>query len=918
MSEKSELMCEICRCDLENPVNFCKDSSHSASCKACIVYYIEKKITDSFLGSCPIMYCPAACHVERKDVRGKKNRNLLPYFVWKDHVHPEVLTKYNALSNSVLAFLCGGCHTLKSLDVGYESNRSHDCYSRLQKVLVDLYGEGERGRGVEKFQELEVRIQDFCYGDYTVEEFYHYLLDEMFISLKALSDEPAWEIFQKLLKIIPDPERRGNLHLRYLRDRPRMKTLCCNRDHCFRCKVKDYHEGKTCAESTANLDQSIVTCPQCNIALARGDGCNTITCVCGKQFSWSQEKETSERCQQFLQMHPEETCTHCAIVLCTRTPSPLVSQAKAWQSRHRMEVNRSLTHWFQKKYWPVPSQACTVLPLEQQPDGVKEAIELWRNTHVKEVTRCREENDRALRSLFLNFVPNPEERAVMAYRLITPSSSHRGNQSLFGPGLDTRMIQSAMKWTETHHYEYQQGLQAYEQRSAQQFLFLYGERRVQDLSPAYLTYPSGGEWCRDLSNTELTYTNQNRTVERVGSVSCYPAAFCKLTAEKCLFRVVVETAPKSSNWLTFGIARTGMANASSDGVGRTTNTWGISDDRSSSSSSALVAASGTEVARFRKLRVGDVLLASIDVVEGWAEIAVNEEEFVHRFVIPCGRREDYCFAMSFANDHRVTILSDAAMTMNRSSAPSKAGELNLDHTIMYNHLRKQLKAMLAEPEEEGMLPSSVSSSVFNGGNQVLTSGEKWLASCGMNSDIALEMFEVMRESIDRLLALPSSHSHSQQKMEEESSQKKKQKLHPFESLTWNSLVEACSWYYHNREAILNQKRCDLAMSFSMTYAEDASFIAAMTLIDYHQSGAAAASGRSRGAASTSHGSGSGEKEAMASALAYMGVFAEEMQLWYDYNASLREPVIENIARHCRCLPRHLKTCPLTSSQTQRK
>eukprot|EP00599_Poterioochromonas_sp_BG-1_P005830 CAMPEP_0173149516 /NCGR_PEP_ID=MMETSP1105-20130129/10372_1 /TAXON_ID=2985 /ORGANISM="Ochromonas sp., Strain BG-1" /LENGTH=683 /DNA_ID=CAMNT_0014064397 /DNA_START=689 /DNA_END=2740 /DNA_ORIENTATION=- len=680
-----------------------------------------------------------------------------------------------------------------------------------------------------------------------------------------MSDEDAWNIFSKILKIIPDPERRGNLHLRYLRDRPRMKTLCCSREHCFRCKIKDFHEGKTCQETTAGLDQSIVTCPSCGIALARGDGCNTITCVCGKQFSWSQEKENTERSQAFRTAHPEETSTHCAIVLCTRTPSPLLTQAKAWQIRNRIEVNRALTDWFKKKYWPCPSQCCTVLVPETLADGVKEAIELWKNTHAAEVNKRKEENDIALRSVFLNMVKDEHERPVVAHRLMNPS-----RRSLLG-NVDDKMVQSAIKWVEKNRERYNRGVEEYEERSARQFLFLFGNRLVKNTIPAYSQYPSGSEWCRTASNPDLTYTNSNTTVERVGSVSCYPAAFCKLTADKCMFRVVVDAAPKSSNWLTFGVARKGMANASSDGVGRTANTWGISDDRSSSSNHTIVASCGTEVGQFRKLRAGDTLSASIDTIEGWCEVSVNEDEFIHRFTIPIGTAEDYYFAMSFANDHRVTIVSDTISIKN--STPNKAGELNADHTIMYNNLRKQMRNILAEVDETSSIPAPISN--------LMTDGSDWLAANLGKVNLAHDTFETLKPSIEAILSIRSK---------DRSKSEKEQAADVLDSINWNLLLDAVSWYRHNRDRIRDEKRTEMGLTFSVIHGDDAAFMAAINLTEYHTHKV--------------------EKEETLASLAYMHIFPEEMNAWYDYNASLREPVIENIAKNCRCLPRHNKTCSL--------
>ena len=42
----------------------------------------------------------------------------------------------------------------------------------------------------------------------------------------------------------------------------------------------------------------------------------------------------------------------------------------------------------------------------------------------------------------------------------------------------------------------------------------------------------------------------------------------------------------------------------------------------------------------------------------------------------------------------------------------------------------------------------------------------------------------------------------------------------------------------------------------------------------------------------------------------------DMQAWYDYNASLSEPLFGLPQdRHCRCLPRHTRRCPYTTQSS---
>jgi hypothetical protein len=180
-------------------------------------------------------------------------------------------------------------------------------------------------------------------------------------------------------------------------------------------------------------------------------------------------------------------------------------------------------------------------------------------------------------------------------------------------------------------------------------------------------------WDTDLSNTSLTYTSSNTCVKRVGNVSCYPAAFSKLPSEHAKFSVRLSApASGSSNWVSFGLAKRGMKKDSSDGMGRTEDTWGIADDRSSTSS-AVVSACKTNVGTLpRKLKDGDVLSGEANVAAGWFEVRLNQSEFSHRFTIPVGSKEDYWFGMTFANDHQATILPSGTAASGSSTSSAKS------------------------------------------------------------------------------------------------------------------------------------------------------------------------------------------------------------------------------------------------------
>lgn len=91
----------------------------------------------------------------------------------------------------------------------------------------------------------------------------------------------------ELCGLLCDVERMVALRLAYYRRYPLIKTPCCGSDMCFRCKVRGHHEGKTCLERQAEeaaIDAQ--SCPGCGVPTVKSEGCNSIICVCGTNWSW--------------------------------------------------------------------------------------------------------------------------------------------------------------------------------------------------------------------------------------------------------------------------------------------------------------------------------------------------------------------------------------------------------------------------------------------------------------------------------------------------------------------------------------------------------------------------------------------------------------------------------------------------------
>lgn len=238
-------ICSICFDDLagcteSKTAHFCPDKNHTSCCKECMVSYIETLINSAYLGTCPLITCPNASHISDKNHNqesssdkvvhiGNKKRKLLIYEEWKNAISPELSNKYNQLANSLLAFLCGGCHSLKTLDVGfdYESSTRYlkeRFFIKSSSSSIKVDPENSSEVKIDEFVEFTTDLNLFCEGSLLLDELYQKIISIYLPELGSVGDKEAWDIFINILKMVADPERRANMHLRYLRDRPRIKT----------------------------------------------------------------------------------------------------------------------------------------------------------------------------------------------------------------------------------------------------------------------------------------------------------------------------------------------------------------------------------------------------------------------------------------------------------------------------------------------------------------------------------------------------------------------------------------------------------------------------------------------------------------------------------------------------------------------
>ena len=148
-----------------------------------------------------------------------KKRKLLLFEEWKILVPNSIQVKYTSLAQSILAFLCGGCHSLKSLDVGYDRTAA---FNYFVTYYQEHSGDSESSTSTipppppsatntttsetpipppppadaaRKQDLLTEDIRRFCGGEMTVDELFTKIFSFYVPQLVSIADQPAWDIF---------------------------------------------------------------------------------------------------------------------------------------------------------------------------------------------------------------------------------------------------------------------------------------------------------------------------------------------------------------------------------------------------------------------------------------------------------------------------------------------------------------------------------------------------------------------------------------------------------------------------------------------------------------------------------------------------------------------------------------------------
>lgn len=159
------------------------------------------------------------------------------------------------------------------------------------------------------------------------------------------------------------------------------------------------------------MDNSILCCPQCHIQLVKGDGCDSITCVCGKSLQWSALLRETNDARSFLSEFPDRPAEAYAQAMCVSTAS---ARASAWGAQNSLEARNALLRWWGDRHGLFCATQATLLPFrlrggEVQGPLLSAAATLWQQLHPEEVRRRQSERDAALGSLVRTYFPREED-----------------------------------------------------------------------------------------------------------------------------------------------------------------------------------------------------------------------------------------------------------------------------------------------------------------------------------------------------------------------------------------------------------------------------------------------------------------------------------------------------------------------------
>lgn len=305
---EDELTCAICftQAKPEDFASFCACAEQgNHTCKSCAAFHFSSTINNSYDGACPRMKCPLCL----KGVHSE---------AWKQFVSKQEVVVFERRASNLLSIRCNGCESrVSQMPLATYNGRVTDADNEMLVAQEALL----RTPNPELLQKL---IASYESSKINHIEAFSAIID-MFGGmdhLKSLADAEGTPRFNTdltvfrldnlhhaiifILRCIHDSERRATLHCRYLYHFPKIRSVCCNVTLCFKCRVTNWHSGRSCEELQMNQfgqnDVLVVTCPSCGISLVKGDGCSSVRCVCDHVMSWDTELARARLVQAKVQL----------------------------------------------------------------------------------------------------------------------------------------------------------------------------------------------------------------------------------------------------------------------------------------------------------------------------------------------------------------------------------------------------------------------------------------------------------------------------------------------------------------------------------------------------------------------------------------------------------------------------------------
>jgi hypothetical protein len=395
---ESPRSCSICLDFTLNPeklIQICGKDQREI-CLDCYFQYVDLLLKDAYPGTCPLLMCPF-CKV-RSCLIAPEKIQLLPRVL---------LERYDVLAKSLLSLQCGSCHQRSPFTLSTVNSK---------EAIPPLL----KSRLQNDYSSFEQDLVSYETGILSIDDFYLLLISKYFQEMTvhrtskdnlSPSDESTWSIKQ-LLPLFTNQERRSTLLLRYLKYHPFILTSCCLRQQCFSCRTNDTHPGRSCQElADSRPNSEFLKCPTCSIHIVKGDGCDSVSCVCGARFTFSTELQKFNHSNLFEASFPHNTPDHCVQALCGEYSLTNISLAKAWYDTHLTECQASFLKYWKQKFPNCPTQAALATSTGSGPLVYQEYVviaqQLWIKYHREEYQLFEWNQQFAQLSLWETFYPTP-------------------------------------------------------------------------------------------------------------------------------------------------------------------------------------------------------------------------------------------------------------------------------------------------------------------------------------------------------------------------------------------------------------------------------------------------------------------------------------------------------------------------------